>query len=402
MSKPPTPRKSRLKTMDDVPLDGKRVLVRVDMNVSVGTDAKVDAAEDYRIEAALPTIEELMQRRCKVILVTHRGRPQRRNEDIDVLPIHRRLQDLLKEEVKRTRTLTGNDVGAIVDGLEPGGVVLLPNVRTDVREEKGSAQFAHELARHADAYVNEAFSASHRAHASVAGVPQYLPSCAGRRTMLEVTVLEKLRSHPQKPYVALVSGAKIRTKVGMLKDLLRFVDKLCVGGQLANVFLAAQGKHPIEGWFSTEDIAAAQELLDLKSDKLVLPTDVVIGPRNGEGEVIEVSVDKIPIDLPCACDIGSQTVAVFLELCRGAKTIMWNGPMGLFEVPTYATSTRRLARELASLPAYRVVGGGDTVNALEQERVVNTYDHVSVGGGAMVAFLEGKALPGLIPLYDNV
>jgi phosphoglycerate kinase len=386
--------------MDDLPLDGKRVLVRVDMNVSVGDDGKVDASEDYRIEAALPTIEELMQRRCKVILVTHRGEPLEKNEDIDLTPIHRRLQELLKEEVRHTRTLFGDDVGAIVDGLEPGGVVLLPNVRIDQREEKGNTKFAEQLAKHADVFVNEAFSVSHRAHTSVAFMPQQLQSCAGRRTVIEVNTLDRLRLRPERPYVALVSGAKIQTKVGMLYDLLEHVDTLCVGGQLANVFLAALGKHPTEGWFTVDDTAAAQRLLDVGSEKLVLPTDVVIGPKNGADGMSEVSVDAIPADLPCACDIGSSTVQTFIDHCRTAKTIMWNGPMGLFEVPAYAKSTLLLARELAGMSAFRVVGGGDTVNALERERLVSKFDHVSVGGGAMVAFLEGKPLPGLEPLYE--
>ncbi len=389
----------RLRTLDDVPIDGKRVLVRVDFNVSVGDDGRVDATEDYRIEAALPTIEELMQRRCKVMLLTHRGEPLTNPEDANLAPIHRRLQELLKEEVKQSRTLFGSDVGAIVDGLEPGGVVLLPNVRTDIREEKGNTKFAEQLVQHAEVFVGEAFSVAHRSHASVAFAPQQLLSCAGRRCALEVNTLERLRTKPERPYVALVSGAKITTKVGMLYDLLNHVDTLCIGGQLANVFLAAQGKHPIEGWFTGDDIAAAQRLLDVGSAKLVLPTDVVIGSPDGQGEIKNVSIDEIPKDLPGACDIGSESVATLINICRGAKTIMWNGPMGLFEVPAYATATKQLARELATMSAWRVVGGGDTVNALEQEKVVSKFDHVSVGGGAMVAFLEGKALPGLEPLY---
>lgn len=401
MSKAPTPRKPRLRTMDDVPLDGKRVLVRVDMNVSVGADGKVDAAEDYRIETALPTIEELMQRRCKVILVTHRGRPQKNNADIDLTPVHRRLQDLLREEVKRTRTLTGDDVGAIVDGLEPGGVVLLPNIRTDEREENGNSQFAHDLARHADAFVNEAFSVSHRAHASVVGVTEHLQSCAGRRVVMEVAALERLRHNPARPYVALVSGAKIMTKVSLFKDLLQHVDTLCVGGQLANVLLAAQGKHPIEGWFSAEEIEVAQEILKLSSTKLVLPIDVVIGDRSGQGEIKVVSVDAIPADVAWVGDIGPASVKQYLDSCRGAKTVMWNGPLGLFEVPQFAEATRLMAQGLATMSGYRVVGGGDTVNVLEQERLVKKFDHVSVGGGAMIAFLEGTPMPGLIPLYQN-
>lgn len=390
----------KLRTLDDLHVDGQRVLVRVDFNVSVGTDGKISDDEDYRLEAALLTINELRQRRSKVILLTHFGRPQedgKSHSDFDLSPVKRRLEELLGEEVKQTKKLYGGEVETVVSSLEPGGVVLLPNVRMDEREEMGNDKFAHELAGIADVYVNECFSVSHRAHTSVAFVPHLLPACAGRRTALEVAVLQKLREHPEHPYVAITSGAKISTKIGLLRDLITKVDTLCLAGQLANVFLAAQGKYPVEH-FSHDDIAAAQSLLATNSDKVLLPVDVVIGRADGSNSSV-VDVENIPPTVEGSWDIGPKSVENILNVCRSAKTIMWNGPVGMFEVPAYATATFSLAQELAKLPVYRVVGGGETVNAIERQRVKSKYDHISTGGGAMIEFMEGERMPGLEPLY---
>lgn len=392
----------KLRTLDDIPVDGKPVLVRVDFNVSVGDDGKVNEDEDYRIEAALPTINELRQRRSKVILLTHVGRPQEngRSDNADLMAVHRRLEELLGEEVKHTKKLFGNEVETVVTSLEPGGVVLLPNVRDDAREEMGNDKFAHELAAVADVYVNECFSVSHRAHTSVAFVPHLLPSCAGRRTALEIEVLQRLRERPEHPYVAIASGAKISTKIGLLRDLITKVDTLCVAGQLANVFLAAQRHYPADR-LSHDDIAAAQSLLATNEAKILLPVDIVIGSADGSNHQT-VNVDAIPTDAEGSWDIGPKSVANILQACRTAKTILWNGPVGMFEVPAYATATYTLARELATLSAYRIVGGGDTVNAIERQHVKSKYDHISTGGGAMIEFMEGERMPGLEPLYGEL
>lgn len=389
----------RLRTMDDLPLDGKRVLMRVDFNVSVGDDGVLDTSEDYRLEAALPAIEELMQKRCRVVLLTHLGRP-REDKEQSMRPVLRRLEQLLRESVKMTKTLYGNDVDAIISGLEPGGVVMLPNVRLDMREEQGSKQFAKQLASSVDVFVNEAFSVVHRAHTSVAYLPNELPSCAGRRTVLEVNRLSRLLDNPKRPYVAITSGAKIKTKIGMMHKLLSSVDALCVGGQLANVFLTALGKYKGNVGFDEDDLIAARQLLETGREKLILPVDVVIGGLDG-GDAQAVGIDEIPKNATGAGDIGPRSVENILSYCRKASTVMWNGPVGHFEVEAYARATNTLARKLAELSSYRVVGGGDTVNALEKARVVEKYDHVSIGGGAMIAFLEGKRLPGLEPLYVN-
>ncbi len=389
-----------LRTLDDVPLDGRRVLVRVDFNVTVGADNTVDEFEDYRIESALETINELRQRRCKILLLTHRGEPDKNPQDADLSAIHYRLQELLGEEVKQTTHLYGAEVDTVTNSLEPGGVLLLPNVRTDSREESDNQKFAQELASLADIYINEGFSVSHRNHVSVAAVASLLPAAAGRRTELEYEVLKKLRDTPEHPYVAIVSGAKITTKVGMLYDLLTKVEYICLGGQLANVFLAAQGKYQTDQ-YPVDEIAVAKSLLERDSQKFIIPVDVVLGSKDGLGAVTTVDVEAIPPNTPGLWDIGPKSVAAILERCRSAATIMWNGPVGMCEVEAYSSGTSVLAQGLATLPAYRVIGGGDTVNALEKLKLKDKFNHVSVGGGAMIAFMEGQRMPGLEPLRKN-
>lgn len=392
-----SPRK--LKTLDDLPLDGKRVLVRVDFNVPAGADSRIDKYEDYRLVAAIPTIDELRQRRAKVILLTHLGRSQEQVGNVSLAAVHSRLEELLGEEVKQSRKLTGSEAEAIIGSLEPGGVVLLPNVRLDEREELGNQKFAHELADLAEIYVNEAFSVCHRAHASVAVLPTLLPACAGRRTVQEVTVLNKLRTAPAHPYVAIVSGAKISTKIGLLHRLLSRVDTLCLGGQLANVFLAAAGHYaPVH--FHPDEVATAKSLIEQAADKIIIPTDVIIGGPHGE-DATAVPTTALPDTSSSVYDIGPATTAAYIKRCQAAKTIMWNGPLGKFEIPVYAASTQALAASLAIHAAYRVIGGGDTAIAIAQQRLTARFDHVSIGGGAMVAFLEDKRMPGLEPLYST-
>lgn len=381
--------------MDDIPLDGKRVLVRCDFNVSPGADGIVDETEDYRIEAALTTIQELRQRRCRVMLLTHLGRPGEEDGTFDLKPIQRRLSDLIGDDVRMLSALYGSPVEAVMSAVEPGSVVLMPNVRLDDREMQVNENFGAEIAQHADAYINEAFSASHRAHTSMVVLPRLLPSAAGRRTISEVEALQALSVDPKHPYVAIVSGAKITTKVGLLRELLTKVDKICVGGQIANIFIAASGKWSVNK-FDADEISAAQLLMKDFSEKIIVPVDVVIGDGKTTADVFPS--DAIPQDATGLWDIGPKSVQNILNAVKDAATVMWNGPVGKFEVPAYETGTLSLAKGLSELGMYRVVGGGDTVNALEKYRLVSKFNHVSVGGGAMIAFLEGKRMPGLEPL----
>lgn len=384
--------------MDDVLLDGKRVLVRVGFDVASSEDGVVDESDDFRVKAAIPTIEELIQRRCRVLLLTHQGRPQEGDSNVEVEPVRRRLERLLGDEVVALKHLSGDDVEAIVSGMEQGSVAMLPNVRLDEREETGNEKFAAELAAVADVYVNEAFSVSHRDHASMSKVPRLLPACAGRRTVHEYEVLSGLMEQPQRPYVAVVSGAKVHTKINLLDNLLASVDKLCLGGIVANAFLAAQGKCAPEQCGS-DSVAAAECLLEKAAGKIVLPEDVVVGSASGTDSSV-VSVDKIPGDVVGVWDVGPASVERYMSVLQQAKTIMWNGPMGMFEVEAYAQGTEGLAEGMAELESWRVIGGGDTIRALDRLRLTKRFDHISVGGGAMIALLGEEAMPGLEPLFD--
>lgn len=385
-----------LRTMDDVPLGGKRVIVRVDFNVSAGEDGVIDATEDFRIEAALPTIQELRQARCKVLLMAHLGRPGEDESVLSMDTIAKRLSRLLQEDVRMLPKLYGSQVESIVQGMDHGEVALFPNVRLDQRETSVNEGFAQEMASCADAYVNEAFSVSHRAHTSVSLLPTKLPSAAGRRTMLEVDVLSRLRSHPEHPYIAITSGAKITTKIGILEFLLSQVDTMCVGGKIANVFLAAQGILQAD-LYPADEIAVAKHLLESYADKIIVPLDIVIG--NDDGSYVQtINAGHIAESVGGVWDIGPKSIAQIQAACENAKTIIWNGPVGRVEIPAYMEGTKSLVNFLAMHSAYRVIGGGDTVNVLETMKKVAMFNHVSVGGGAMLEFLEGKRMPGLEPL----
>lgn len=387
---------SALRTMDDILLDGKRVIVRVDFNVTAGEDGVIDEFEDYRIQAALPTIQELRQKRCKVLLLAHLGRPGEEDAVLPMEVVHRRLQDLLRDDVRMLPKLYGNQVESIVQGMEQGDIALFPNVRLDEREMTLNSKFAEELSQVGDAYINEAFSASHRAHTSVVLLPQLLTSAAGRRTVREVEVLSALRLKPERPYIAIVSGAKITTKIGILEYLLSQVDTMCLGGKIGNVFLASQGKWP-DTMFSPDELAVAKHLMEEYGEKILLPTDVVIG--NDDGSYLQtIDAGNVPEHVGGVWDIGPSSVAAILKACEGAKTIIWNGPVGRTEIEPYAAGTTALVEGLASHPGNRVVGGGDTVNMIEKMRKVDAFNHVSIGGGAMLEFLEGKRLPGLVTL----
>lgn len=382
-----------VRTMDDILLDGKRVIVRVDFNVTAGEDGKVDASEDYRIQAAIPTIQELRQKRCKVLLLTHLGRPAEEDGVLPIEMIHARLQDLLREDVRLLPKLYGSQVESIVQGMEQGEIALFPNVRLDEREMTLNQKFAEEIAAVGDAYINEAFSNSHRAHTSMVLLPQILTSAAGRRTVQEIKVLTSLKHSAESPYVAIVSGAKITTKIGILKHLLTRVDTMCLGGKIANVFLASAGKWP-DTMFTPDEIAVAKHIMEEYGDKIILPSDVVIG--NDDGSYMEtLDVNYIPEHVGGVWDIGPKSVAAILKACSNAKTIIWNGPVGRTEVVAYAAGTTALIEGLATSAAHRVVGGGDTVNMLEKLKKVDAFNHVSIGGGAMLEFLEGKHLPGI-------
>ena len=379
---------------------GKHVLVRVDFNVPLENGHVTD---DTRIRAALPTIEWLVEHDARVILASHLGRPGGKvADDLRMDPVGERLAELLDRPVQVMSTITGPDVVEAVDQMADGDIILLENLRFDPGEEANDASFCAELSDLADLYVNDAFGAAHRAHASTVGVANDLPAYMGLLLEHEIETLSRLLESPEHPFVAVIGGAKVSDKIGILGHLLDRVDTILIGGGMANTFLKAQG-HEIGNSLVEEDqLDTARQLLtdaEEKKVKVVLPVDVVIADSPDDERGQNVDIDDVPADT-MILDIGSQTRGAFFREIREAKTVFWNGPLGVAERPPFALGTRRVAEAVATSDAYSVVGGGDSIAALEQIGLASQIDHVSTGGGASLEFLEGKALPGIAAIPE--
>lgn len=378
---------------------GKRVLVRVDCNVATDEDGHPVPGGEQRLQTILPTITFLRDRGARVILLAHLGRP--RGTVVDVLrldDVARRLTSLLGTPVQYVPDLLGPAAQAAVAALEDGEILLLENVRFDPREEAADRAFAQALASLGELFVQEAFSAAHRNHASVALLPRLLPSYAGVLLGREVGVLGGVLEKPARPVVAIVGGAKLETKVALLRNLLPRVDCLLTGGGIANTFLRLTGG---SAGTPRADRAAHREALALSTthrDKLVLPTDVRVARAGDTARALVVRVGAIaPADE--VLDLGPQTVVAYCHILASARTCIWNGPLGKFELPAFAEATRAVAQCVRGSETFAVAGGGDTVRALTDMGLLKHFDHVSTGGGAMLAFLEGAPMPGLDPLY---
>lgn len=391
------------KTVKDIDLRGKRVLVRVDFNVPLTENGEV--ADDYRIREALPTIRYLMDVGAKSMLVSHLGRPKGKVVDsLRMDPVAKRLSELLGREVKKLDDCIGDEVEAFVKGMKEGDVVLLENVRFHPEEEKNDPEFARKLASLAEVFVNDAFGTAHRAHASTHGVAQYLPAVAGLLMDKEIRFLSSVRDNPKKPYMIILGGAKISDKIAMINNLIDKVDAFLVGGGMANTFLKATGAE-IGGSLCEEDkLDLAKELLDKAKEKgveFVLPVDLRVAETPESTHVEVCSSKKVPEGY-AAFDIGPETVDLFKKKLATAKTIFWNGPVGMFEKEPFAEGTNELARFIASLEdIISVAGGGDTASALRKAGVADKFTHVSTGGGASLKFMEGKNLPGIEVLEDK-
>jgi phosphoglycerate kinase len=388
------------KTVRDIGISGKRVLVRVDFNVPLEAGA---VSDDTRIQAALPTIRYLVEHGGKTILCSHLGRPQGKPDPAHSLrPVAARLSQLLNRPVQMASDCIGRGVRDMLNGMRPGDVLLLENLRFHKEEEANDARFAQELASVADVYVNDAFGAAHRAHASTAGVTAYLPAVAGFLMERELDVLGCALTHPAHPFVAILGGAKISDKIGVIENLLSKVDLLLIGGGMANTFLKAQGREVGQSLVEEDKLDEARSLLRRGAGKLTLPVDVVIANRfDASAQHRAERVDAVPIDWRIM-DIGPQTVQQFRERLQGVKTVVWNGPMGVFEMKPFAQGTFAIARAVAELPAATtIIGGGDSAAAVEQAGVADRITHISTGGGASLEFLEGKALPGVAALQDR-
>jgi len=388
------------KTVRDIDVRGKRVLVRVDFNVPL-QDGKV--TDDTRIRAALPTIRYLLDQGARVILMSHLGRPKGGPDPkYSLKPAAERLSELLGRPVHMAPDCVGPVVEEMAAKLQPGDVLLLENTRFYPGEEKNDLALAQQLAKLGDVYVNDAFGSAHRAHASTEGVARFLPAVAGFLMEKELTFLGKALESPERPFVAVLGGAKISDKIGVINNLLAKVDALLIGGGMANTFLRAQGYEMGESLVEEESLEEARRLLKEGEGKLFLPVDLVVADAfAADARHRVVAVDQVPAGWR-ALDIGPATVAHFSNRLAGAKTVVWNGPMGVFEFPAFAQGTKAIAEVLASLEgATTIIGGGDSVAAIQQAGLADKITHISTGGGASLEFLEGRVLPGVAALLDK-
>lgn len=385
------------KTVRDVDVAGKCVLVRVDFNVPLKDGVITD---DTRIRASLPTIRYLLDKGAKLILASHLGRPRGREERYSLAPVARRLSELLGCPVVMAPDCIGPEVKRMIDDLRPGQVLLLENVRFYQEEEKNDPGFARELASLAEVFVNDAFGAAHRAHASTAGVAEHIPAVAGLLMEKEVRALSAALAGARRPVVAVLGGAKVSDKIGVIRNLLPRVDRILIGGGMANTFFKARGLEMGRSLVEEDKLSDARSILEEAGEKLVLPEDLIITREIKPGaEHREVGVGEVPPDW-LAVDIGGKTVDKFGSILAGAGTIIWNGPMGVFEVEPFDRGTGEIARAVADSGALSVVGGGDSVAALEKFGLADRISHVSTGGGASLEFLEGRRLPGVEALEN--
>ncbi len=391
------------KMLEDFEVKDKRVLVRVDLNVPVDENGNI--TDDTRIRAALPTINYLISKDTKVILVSHFGRPKGKvNPKYSLAPVAKRLSELLDKEVVMAPDCIGETVENLVAQMKPKDVILLENVRFHEGEEKNDPEFAKKLAKLADIFINDAFGTSHRAHASTVGVAKFLPAGAGYLMQKEIEIMGNALENPERPFVAILGGAKVGDKIGVIKNLLSKVDVLLIGGGMAYTFLKSQGYEIGKSLLESDKIELAASLLNEakeKNVKLLLPDDVVVTSELKEGLPYEtVSIADIPKD-KMGVDIGEKTQEKFADIIKKAKTVIWNGPMGVFEIEAYAAGTLAVAKAMAESKAVTIIGGGDSAAAVEQMGLAKYMTHISTGGGASLEFLEGKELPGVAALNDK-
>ncbi len=394
------------KSIEDIEVAGKRVLCRCDFNVPTKAGR---ITSDKRIVAALPTIEYLVKQGARVILCSHMGKPKGEwKPELSLKIVADRLSELLGQTVIMAADVAGEDAKAKAAALENGQVMLLENTRYMKGETKNDAELSRELASMADIFVNDAFGTAHRAHASTAGVADYLPAVSGYLVQKEVSIMGKALADPERPFVAILGGAKVADKLNVINNLLEKVDTLIIGGGMAYTFAAAQGYSVGNSLLDESKLDYCREMMakaEAKGVKLLLPVDCVVAnafpnPIDGPVEVRTVSVDAIPDDME-GLDIGEQTAEIFAEAVRNAKTVVWNGPMGVFENPILAKGTVAMAQALADSDAVTIVGGGDSAAACEQLGFADRITHISTGGGASLEFLEGLELPGIACLQDK-
>ena len=389
-------------TIRDVNWEGKRALVRVDFNVPL-EDGRI--TDDTRVRAALPTIQYLLDHGAAVVLMSHLGRPKKKVvEGLRLAPVAAHLGQLLGRTVKTAPTTTGPEAEAAAQALKAGEVLMLENTRFDAREEANDEGMARELAKLGDVYVNDAFGAAHRAHASTEGVAHFLPAVSGLLMERELAELGGLLENPERPFVAIMGGAKISDKISVITNLLRIVDTLLIGGGMANTFFLAIGHNVGDSLVEANAVGEVNNILAFARERnaeILLPTDAVIADAmSADANRKVVSVDAVP-DGWRILDIGPASVAAFSEKIKQAKTVVWNGPMGYFEAAPFAEGTRGIAQAMSESAGRTVIGGGDSVAAVEQMGLADKIGHISTGGGASLELLEGRALPGVVALNDK-
>jgi phosphoglycerate kinase len=387
------------KTIEDIDATGKKVLVRVDFNVPI-KDGEV--GDDTRIQAALPTLKYLLDKKASLILCSHLGRPNGEvKPEFSLKPVAKHLSKLLGQQVTFVEDCIGPLADQAASKLEPGDVLLLENTRFHAGEKKNDQDMAKQLAGLADIYVNDAFGSAHRAHASTEGVAQYLPSVAGFLMEKEIRYLGQAIANPDRPFIAILGGAKISDKIGVIHNLLNKADQVLVGGGMANTFFKAQGYPVGDSLVEDDALETARELLNLADVRLRLPVDVVIADKfEADAEQVVMSMGPIP-DGWRILDIGPETIKNFGKPISEAGTVVWNGPMGVFEFPRFAKGTIGLAEIVANSDATSIIGGGDSVAAVKQAGLSDKVTHISTGGGASLEMLEGKVLPGMAALSDK-
>lgn len=397
--------KKTIKDFNKNQLKGKRVLVRVDFNVPLNEELEI--TNDTRIKAALPTIKYLISHQAKVVLMSHLGRPKGKVvEKLRLNPVAQRLGELLEQKVKKFDNCIGEEVEEKITKLQPGEVALLENLRFHPEEEKNNLEFTKALAKLADIFVNDAFGAAHRAHASTVGVAKMLPSCAGFLMAKEIEVLSNLLENPESPFVVVLGGAKISGKIDIVQNLLGIADRILIAGGMSYTCLAALGYDVRSSLLEEYDLDVVRKMLkkaEEQGNKIILPINLVVTKEISErAESKVVDIEDMPKDV-IAVDLGDKSIAIFEKEIKKAKTVFWNGPVGVFEIKKYAKGTDRIAKVLADMKgkAVTIIGGGDSIAAIENAGLTEKMTHISTGGGASLEFLGGKKLPGVEALPEK-
>jgi len=389
------------KSVEDINVENKKVLVRCDFNVPLDMETKTTITNDKRIRESMKTINYLVEHNAKVILCSHIGKTK---EKLSLRPVANRLSEILNKQVPLLEEVIGTNVKAVIDNMKPGDVVLLDNVRKFAQEEENEEEFAKELASLAEIYVNDAFGTAHRAHASTEGVAKYLPAVCGFLIEKELKALGDAIDNPKRPLVAIIGGAKVSSKIAVLLNLLNKVDTILIGGGMTYTFIKAMGGNIGNSILEEDKIEIAREILEkakAMNVSVMLPVDTVAGKEFKEDtESILVETNNIPEGFE-GLDIGPKTIALYTDIIKNAGTVIWNGPVGVFEFDKFAVGTNAIAQAMADSNAITVIGGGDSASAVSKAGLEDKMTHVSTGGGASLEFMEGKELPGIVALNDK-